>query len=136
MVESAKPQRFLPVSSIRHLRRVKGSLRRAMPALDTTPMPQTPRLDLDRFCKNAADRRINAFSDRRSHLVAVESSSSANWARKLIAMGLNARIIAEHRVSRYRLQGKRGKNDANDAVVGRVRTGVCAKACGAAPGTA
>lgn len=49
-------------------------------------------------------------------LVAMEASSSAHhWARKLIAMGLDARIIAAHLVSPYRLQGKSGKNDANDA---------------------
>jgi transposase len=46
----------------------------------------------------------------------MEASSSAHhWARKLIAMGLDARIIAAHLVAPYRLQGKSGKNDANDA---------------------
>jgi transposase len=49
-------------------------------------------------------------------LVAMEASSSAHhWARKLKAMGLDARIIAAHLVAPYRLQGKSGKNDANDA---------------------
>lgn len=49
-------------------------------------------------------------------IVAMEASSSAHhWARKLIAMGLDARIIAAHLVAPYRLQGKSGKNDANDA---------------------
>ena len=49
-------------------------------------------------------------------IVAMEASSSAHhWARKLIAMGLDARIIAAHLVVPYRLQGKSGKNDANDA---------------------
>ena len=49
-------------------------------------------------------------------LVAMEASSSAHyWARKLIAMGLDARIIAAHLVTPYRVQGKGGKNDANDA---------------------
>ena len=49
-------------------------------------------------------------------LVAMEASSGAHhWARKLVAMGLDARIIAAHLVSPYRLQGKSGKNDANDA---------------------
>ena len=43
------------------------------------------------------------------------SSSSHHWARKLIALGLDARIIAAHLVAPYRLQGKGGKNDANDA---------------------
>ena len=49
-------------------------------------------------------------------LVAMEASSSAHhWARKLIALGLDARIIAAHLVTPYRLQGRGGKNDANDA---------------------
>ena len=49
-------------------------------------------------------------------LVAMEASSSAHhWARKLRALGLDARIIAAHLVAPYRLQGKTGKNDANDA---------------------
>ena len=49
-------------------------------------------------------------------LVAMEASSSAHhWARKLVALGLDARIIAAHLVAPYRLQGKGGKNDANDA---------------------
>jgi transposase len=49
-------------------------------------------------------------------LIAMEASSSAHhWARKLAALGLDARIIAAHLVEPYRLQGKSGKNDANDA---------------------
>ena len=49
-------------------------------------------------------------------LVAMEASSSAHhWSRKLLAMGLDARIIPSHLVTPYRLQGKSGKNDANDA---------------------
>lgn len=49
-------------------------------------------------------------------LIAMEASSSAHhWARKLVALGLDARIIAAHLVTPYRLQGKSGKNDANDA---------------------
>lgn len=49
-------------------------------------------------------------------MVAMEASSSAHhWARKLVALGLDARIIAAHLVAPYRLQGKGGKNDANDA---------------------
>lgn len=49
-------------------------------------------------------------------LLAMEASGgSHHWARKLIAMGLNTKIIAAHLVSPYRLQGKSGKNDANDA---------------------
>ena len=49
-------------------------------------------------------------------MVAMEASSSAHhWARKLVTLGLDARIIAAHLVSPYRIQGKHGKNDANDA---------------------
>jgi transposase len=49
-------------------------------------------------------------------LVAMEASSSAHhWARKLIALGLDARIISAQLVSPYRSQGATGKNDANDA---------------------
>ena len=49
-------------------------------------------------------------------VVAMETSSSAHhWARKLIALGLDARIIAAQLVSPYRKQGASGKNDANDA---------------------
>ena len=48
--------------------------------------------------------------------VAMETSSSAHhWARKLVALGLEARIIAAQLVSPYRKQGASGKNDANDA---------------------
>lgn len=49
-------------------------------------------------------------------IVAMESCSGAHhWARQLTAMGLDARIIPAHLVTPYRLQGKGGKNDANDA---------------------
>ncbi len=49
-------------------------------------------------------------------IVAMEASSSVHhWARKLVALGLDARIFAAHLVAPYRLQGKGGKNDANDA---------------------
>ncbi len=49
-------------------------------------------------------------------MLAMEASSSAHhWARRLRAMGLDARIIAAHLVAPYRIQGKTGKNDANDA---------------------
>ena len=48
--------------------------------------------------------------------VAMETSSSSHhWARKLGALGLDARIIAAQLVSPYRRQGASGKNDANDA---------------------
>lgn len=49
-------------------------------------------------------------------VVAMEASSSAHhWARKLLALGLDARIISAQLVSPYRSEGATGKNDANDA---------------------
>ena len=49
-------------------------------------------------------------------LVAMEACSSAHhWARKLRALGLDARLIAANLVSPYRMEGKSGKNDMTDA---------------------
>ncbi len=49
-------------------------------------------------------------------LVAMEACSGAHhWARKLRAMGLDARLIAAHFVTPYRMEGRSGKNDATDA---------------------
>ena len=49
-------------------------------------------------------------------LVAMEACSSAHhWARKLRALGLDARLIAAHFVTPYRMEGKSGKNDMTDA---------------------
>jgi transposase len=49
-------------------------------------------------------------------VVAMEACSSAHhWARKLRAQGLDARLIAAHFVTPYRMEGKGGKNDATDA---------------------
>jgi len=48
--------------------------------------------------------------------VAMEASSSAHhWARKLLGLGLDPRIISAQLVEPYRSQGVSGKNDANDA---------------------
>ena len=48
--------------------------------------------------------------------VAMESCSGAHhWARRLSVLGLQPRVIAAHLVSPYRMEGRRGKNDANDA---------------------
>jgi transposase len=53
-------------------------------------------------------------------MVAMEVSSSAHhWARKLIVLGLDARIVSAHLAAPYRAEGVFGKNDANDAA------GVC-----------
>ena len=49
-------------------------------------------------------------------LVAMEACSGAHhWARKLIALGLDARLISASFVTPYRMEGRGGKNDANDA---------------------
>lgn len=49
-------------------------------------------------------------------LVAMETCSGAHhWARKLVALGLDARLIAGHFVGPYRMAGRSGKNDATDA---------------------
>ena len=49
-------------------------------------------------------------------LVAMEACTSGHhWARRLRAAGLDARLIAAHFVSPYRMEGKSGKNDATDA---------------------
>jgi transposase len=49
-------------------------------------------------------------------LVAMETCGGAHHvARQLQAMGLDARLIAGHFVTPYRMAGKSGKNDANDA---------------------
>lgn len=49
-------------------------------------------------------------------LVAMEACTGAHyWARQLAKFGLQARLIAPHLVAPYRMQGKTGKNDANDA---------------------
>lgn len=49
-------------------------------------------------------------------VVAMEACGGAHhWARKLRAMGFDVRLIAGNFVGPYRMQGKSGKNDANDA---------------------
>ena len=49
-------------------------------------------------------------------LVAMEACSGAHhWCRQLRQRGLDARMIPAQFVAPYRIQGKSGKNDANDA---------------------
>lgn len=49
-------------------------------------------------------------------LIAMEACSGAHhWSRKLIERGFDARIIPGASVVPYRIQGRGGKNDANDA---------------------
>jgi transposase len=48
--------------------------------------------------------------------IGIEACGSAHyWARKLIALGLDSRIISAQLVEPYRMEGTSGKNDANDA---------------------
>lgn len=42
-------------------------------------------------------------------------SVAHHWRRKLRSMGLVPRLIAGHFVGLYRMAGRQGKNDANDA---------------------
>ncbi len=49
-------------------------------------------------------------------LIAMEACSCAHhWCRKLIERGFDARMIPGASVAPYRIQGRTGKNDANDA---------------------
>jgi len=49
-------------------------------------------------------------------VVAMEACGGAHhWARQLLAMGLDARLIAANFVTPYRMEGKSGKNDMTDA---------------------
>jgi transposase len=49
-------------------------------------------------------------------LVAMEACSGAHhWARQLVGLGHTPRILAPKFVAPYRMSGKQGKNDANDA---------------------
>lgn len=49
-------------------------------------------------------------------LLAMEACGGAHsWGRQLMVLGLQVRLIAPHFVTPYRMEGKGGKNDANDA---------------------
>ena len=57
-------------------------------------------------------------------LVAMEACGGAHhWCRKLRERGLDARMIPAQFVAPYRIQGKTGKNDMNDAAA------ICEAAC-------
>jgi transposase len=56
------------------------------------------------------------FAQLESSLVGMEAGSGAHhWARELIKLGHDARIMDPRLVAPYRHQGRTGKNDANDA---------------------
>jgi len=49
-------------------------------------------------------------------MVFMEACTGAHhWARQLAKLGVQVRLIAPHLVAPYRMQGSKGKNDANDA---------------------
>ena len=102
-----------------------GEITRAMPARVGVDLAKSV-IQVDGV--DAAGRRVVAKALRREQflgwcaqlppgcIVAMEACSSAHhWARKLRALGLDARLIAAHFVSPYRMEGKSGKNDATDA---------------------
>jgi transposase len=56
------------------------------------------------------------FANMNSCLIGMESGSGAHyWARELIKLGHDARIMDPRLVLAYRSQGRTGKNDSNDA---------------------
>ncbi len=60
---------------------------------------------------------LEFFTNRPTALIAMEAGSGAHhWARELIRLGHEARIIDPRFVAPYRHQGRAGKNDMNDAV--------------------
>lgn len=60
---------------------------------------------------------LTFFANQPAAVVAMESGSGAHhWARELIKLGHDARIIDPRFVAPYRHQGRTGKNDSNDAV--------------------
>jgi transposase len=72
----------------------------------------------DRCCVRCSLKRrefLSFFGTLESCQVAMESGSGAHhWARELIALGHDARIIDPKLVAPYRHQGSCGKNDSND----------------------
>lgn len=63
------------------------------------------------------EQLLTYFSNVPAAMVAMESGSGAHhWARQLISLGHDARIIDPRFVAPYRTQGRHGKNDINDAV--------------------
>lgn len=60
---------------------------------------------------------LRFFANKPSAIVAMEAGSGAHhWARELIVLGHDARIIDPRLVAPYRQQGRTGKNDFNDAM--------------------
>lgn len=65
----------------------------------------------------ARKQLLEFFAQQAAALVAMEAGSGAHyWARELIKLGHDARIIDPRLVVPYRTQGRSGKNDINDAL--------------------
>lgn len=76
-------------------------------------------------CSGSVIAIVTCRASASCRVVAMESRSGAHlWARRLAVLGRQPRIIAAHRVTRYRLESRRAKNDANDAAA------ICEAACG------
>jgi transposase len=59
---------------------------------------------------------ISTFFSLSHCLIGMEACSGAHhWAREFQKLGHTVRIMAPKFVAPYRMSGKRGKNDANDA---------------------
>jgi transposase len=59
---------------------------------------------------------LTFFANLPACLIGMEACAGSHyWARELIKLGHDARLIAAQFVAPYRLSGKSGKNDANDA---------------------
>ncbi len=70
----------------------------------------------DRMRRDFPQSSNGVIAPRSGCVVAMETCSGAHyWARKLCSMGLAPRLIAGHFVGPYRMAGRQGKNDANDA---------------------
>ncbi len=62
------------------------------------------------------DQQLETLAQLPPCIVGMEACSGAHhWARELAALGHTPRLMAPKFVIPYRIQGKRGKNDANDA---------------------
>ena len=63
------------------------------------------------------EKLLEFFANIPAAMVAMEAGSGAyHWARELLALGHDARIIDPRLVAPYRHQGHSGKNDFNDAI--------------------
>jgi transposase len=59
---------------------------------------------------------LSFFAQLEACLIGMEAGSGAHyWARELIELGRDARIMDPRLVAPYRNQGRTGKNEANDA---------------------